>query len=91
MNRGTGDCLGANQDTLWGVEMKTCDDTDSLFIYNNVDNGCTSSGQYCYTVSVRFAYTFDGGIAWLCGYTTGTSSGALVTQSCPSPGSPQWG
>jgi hypothetical protein len=88
LSKGSGDCLGANQNTLWGVEMKTCDDTDTLFIYNIADNGC--AGSYCYTVSVRYGLTFTDGIAWLCGYTTSNSSGALVTGSCPSPGSPRW-
>jgi hypothetical protein len=88
VNRGSGDCLGANQNTGWGVQMKTCDDTDTLFIYNVADNGC--AGSYCYTVSVRFGLTFTNGIAWLCGYNTSNFSGALITSSCPSPGSPRW-
>ena len=88
VNRGSGDCLGANQASVWGVWMKTCDDTDTLFIYNVADNGC--SGSYCYTVSVRYGLTFTDGVAWLCGYNTPTVSGAEVTSSCPSPGSPRW-
>lgn len=88
VNKGSGDCLGANQNTFWGVEMKTCDDTDTLFIYNNVDNGC--SGPYCFTVSVRYGLTFTDGVAWLCGFTTTNGSGAEVTSSCPAPGSPRW-
>jgi hypothetical protein len=40
VNRGSGDCLGANSASVWVVVMKTCDDTDTLFVYNLVDNGC---------------------------------------------------
>ncbi len=83
-NRGSNYCLGANQAGVWVVMMKTCDDTDTLFVYN-FNNSC--SGLYCYTVSVRYAYTFDGSVAWLCGY----SDGALVNPNCPSQGAAQWG
>jgi hypothetical protein len=92
VNRGSGDCLGANSASVWVVVMKTCDDTDTLFVYNLVDNGCSASGSslYCYTVSVRYAFTFDGGIAWLCG-DTAPDGPALVDPNCSSHGQAQWG
>jgi hypothetical protein len=87
-NLGSGDCLGANSSGGWIVEMKTCGDADTLFVYNQKGSCGGASSDDCYTVSVKYDQT-EGAVGWLCGASQ-VNGPMYISNICPS-GREQWG
>ena len=77
-NDGSNYCIGADADTNWVGEMKTCGFLNGEFI---MSNSCALNGK-CYTVSVDYS-DYYGTIGWLCGSNT-TDANPYVGACSPS-------
>jgi hypothetical protein len=87
-NLGSGNCLGSNVSGNWIVQMKTCGDADTLFVFNQLGECDGASSDDCFTVSVKYSQT-EAGIGWLCAASQ-VNGPMLISGSCP-PGREQWG
>jgi hypothetical protein len=86
-NDGSLYCMGADADSGWVAEMKTCDELNGAFIWNIYGSG-GCNGDYCYVISVDYSVA-NGQIAWLCGSNTNDDP-ATVTTDCDGSGLAEW-